>query len=243
MDYQFEEDDLEYYEIIEEEFPDEYLGMEYDYPSTSPDPILIAGVTLLVGILLFGFLTQLTKYVFGDNLSIASNQQSNQNPQGVPTNQIAENNLKYPSESGWNGECAVSQQFPAKVTRWCELITQYSAKHNIDPDLIAAVVWLESGGNELAYSRSGAVGLMQVMPNDGLAAAFMCVNGPCFKDRPSSNELRDPEFNIAFGTRFLASLVRRYGNIRDALKSYGPMDAGYTYSDKVINIFNRYKSD
>ena len=243
MDYQFEEDELEYYEIIEEEFQENPFVMEDDYPSTSPDPILIAGVTLLVGILLFGFLTQLTNYVFGDNLSIVSNQQNNKNAQEEPSNPIAENNLDNSSESGWNGDCAVSQQFPAKVTRWCELITQYATKHNLDPDLIAAVVWLESGGNELAYSRSGAVGLMQVMPNDGLAAAFMCVNGPCFKDRPSSNELRDPEFNIAFGTRFLASLVRRYGNIRDALKSYGPMDAGYTYSDKVINIFNRYKSD
>jgi len=44
--------------------------------------------------------------------------------------------------------------------------------------LIAAVILQESGGDPSAYSSSGAVGLMQVMPRDGIAAEFMCVNGP-----------------------------------------------------------------
>lgn len=81
---------------------------------------------------------------------------------------------------------------------------------------------------------------MQVMPRDGLAAGFMCINGPCFASRPSSEELYNPQFNIEYGTRMLAGLINRHGNIRDGLKSYGPMNVGYYYADIVMGIFNRY---
>lgn len=137
-------------------------------------------------------------------------------------------------------ECGVSARFPQKVQRWCGLITQYGKKHNLPPDLLAALILQESGGNPDAYSRSGAVGLMQVMPRDGLAASFMCVNGPCFADRPSTQELKDPEFNIAYGARMLAGLVKKTGSYREALKSYGPMNVGYYYADIVLNLFQRY---
>ena len=207
-----------------------------------PDPILIAGITLIAGFLLWGLLTRLTPYVFGEELSRLQNESKalTEQNQGQMFNQNS-TKTEVTNLNNWDGDCEVSAQYPAKITRWCGLITQYSQKHNLDPDLVAALVWLESGGNELAYSHSGAVGLMQIMPRDGLAATFMCANGPCFRDRPSSDELRDPESNIAFGTKYLAGLLGRSGNIREALKSYGPMDAGYTYSDKVLSIFNRYK--
>lgn len=137
--------------------------------------------------------------------------------------------------------CDVSERYPDKVRQWCELITMYARNHELDPDLIAALIWQESGGNPLAYSRSGAVGLMQVMPRDGIASTFMCKNGPCFTNRPSIEELQDPEFNIQYGTRMLAGLLGRYGNMRDALKYYGPMDVGYYYADKVLGIYQNYR--
>lgn len=95
----------------------------------------------------------------------------------------------------------------------------------------------------MAYSRSGAVGLMQVMPRDGLAAKFQCVNGPCFASRPTRAELEDPAFNIEYGTRMLAGLYQRLESWRDALRSYGPMDVGYSYADKVLAIYERYGND
>ena len=137
------------------------------------------------------------------------------------------------------GPCAVSSKFPADITQWCSWVTHYAGKYGLPPDLIAAVMWLESGGNSEAYSKSGAVGLMQVMPRDGIAASFMCVNGPCFADRPSIAELYNPEFNIKYGTKMLAGLINRHGSYRDALKAYGPMDAGYTYADKVLSLYER----
>ncbi|MBE0411507.1 MAG: transglycosylase SLT domain-containing protein [Anaerolineales bacterium] len=149
--------------------------------------------------------------------------------------------------TSFNGEvdtdtaCLVSVKYPDKIRRWCNLISQYSQINNLDADLVAALIWQESGGNSAAYSRSGAVGLMQVMPRDGIASSFMCKNGPCFTNRPTISELEDPEFNIKYGTRMLANLHSHYGNLRDALKHYGPMDVGYSYADKVWNIYNNYK--
>ena len=239
QDYGYENDDL-----YEEETYYDGMVSDFAYAPTYPDPFIIGIVTIIASVLVFAFLTQLTTKVFGTFIASGTaidsgNSESVTNKPESLSNESIENN----SSSVWDGNCNVSNQFPQKITQWCGLITEYALQYNLDPDLVAAVVWLESGGNSQAYSHSGAVGLMQVMPSDGLAASFMCANGPCFKDRPSTNELFDPEFNIAFGTKFLAGLVRKYGNVREALRSYGPMDAGYTYSDKVISIFNRYKGD
>jgi len=139
--------------------------------------------------------------------------------------------------------CRVSEAYPVEVQQWCDLITRYADANGLAPDLVAGLVWYESGGNPSAYSRSGAVGLMQVMPRDGLAAEFMCVNGPCFASRPTIAELEDPEFNVEYGTRMLAGLRDRHQDLREGLKSYGPANAGYTYADKVLAIYERYKGD
>ena len=138
------------------------------------------------------------------------------------------------------GDCQVSEKYPEKIRQWCDLITHYALEHGLDPNLVAALIWQESGGNPVAYSKSGAVGLMQVMPRDGIAASFMCVNGPCFSDRPSTERLQDPEFNVSYGTRMLSRLNAKNGNLREALKAYGPMNVGYYYADKVLGIFRSY---
>lgn len=138
--------------------------------------------------------------------------------------------------------CKVSAAYPEKVRRWCSWITQYAETNELSPDLIAALIWQESGGNPQAYSHSGAVGLMQVMPRDGIAATFICQNGPCFASRPTIAELEDPEFNIAYGTRMLAGLNSRYNDLRQALKAYGPMDVGFSYADTVLGLYENYRS-
>lgn len=136
--------------------------------------------------------------------------------------------------------CRVSVGFPQKVRRWCDLIMAAAEEHHLPPDLIAAVIWVESGGDPLAYSSSGAVGLMQVMPRDGRASQFQCVNGPCFANRPTIEQLQDAEFNVKYGTKLFAGLLKRYGNYRDALKAYGPMKVGYSYADKVLSIYRKF---
>lgn len=138
-------------------------------------------------------------------------------------------------------ECRLGRKFPASIEQWCPWVREYANEAGMDPALIAAVMLQESGGDERAYSASGAVGLMQVMPRDGIAAGFYCSGGPCFSNRPSMDELFDPEFNIAYGIKMLAGLVKKKGSIRDALLAYGPMDMGYAYADKVLAIYEAYR--
>ena len=138
------------------------------------------------------------------------------------------------------GGCTISTEFPESIRQWCEIITRNASGSGLPADLVAALIWQESGGDPQAYSHSGAVGLMQVMPSDGIAASFNCANGPCFSSRPSSDQLLDPEFNVQYGTRMLARLLERHGNLREALKAYGPMDRGYYYADKVLALYQNY---
>jgi len=137
--------------------------------------------------------------------------------------------------------CTLPTSYPQDVLQWCDLIEDSAQEAGLPAALIAAVILQESGGDPLAYSSSGAVGLMQVMPRDGIAAEFMCVNGPCFASRPTIEELQDPAYNIAYGSQMLAGLYAKYGSYREALFHYGPMNIGYHYADLVIKIWENYK--
>jgi soluble lytic murein transglycosylase-like protein len=143
--------------------------------------------------------------------------------------------------TGSSNDCSLPEKFPDTIRQWCGWIEQYASEVGLEPRLIASVMLQESGGKADAYSHSGAVGLMQVMPRDGLAADFQCSGTPCFSSRPTMDELFDPEYNISYGTRMLAALVSRHGNVRDALYAYGPMDIGYRYADLVLSIYDNYQ--
>lgn len=125
--------------------------------------------------------------------------------------------------------------------RWCELITLEARQNDLPPDLLAALIWHESGGQPHISSHSGAVGLMQIMPRDGLAAQFICPKGPCFADRPPATDLLDPAYNVRYGAGLLAALVvEQGGDLRAALRLYGPMDVGYRYADTILAVYNQY---
>jgi soluble lytic murein transglycosylase-like protein len=138
--------------------------------------------------------------------------------------------------SGDEASCTLSSRVIAGVRYWCAQIETVAVKYGLSPELVAAVMSQESGGQADIISGSGAVGLMQVMPSDGVAASFACVNGPCFARRPTTAELLDPDFNLDYGVRMLAGLLKKYGNLRDALMAYGPYNIGYAYADRVLAI-------
>lgn len=87
------------------------------------------------------------------------------------------------------------------------LILEAAAQHNLDPDLIRAVMRTESSFNAMAVSPVGAQGLMQLMPS---LAKDMGVTDPF-----------DPRQNIMAGARYLRKLLDAHdGNIELTLASY-----------------------
>jgi soluble lytic murein transglycosylase-like protein len=111
----------------------------------------------------------------------------------------------------------------------------------VDPLVVAAIIEQESGGNPAAVSRNGAVGLMQVMPGDGNALSFQCIGGPCFSDRPSTNQLLEPEYNILYVIQILSDFQNKFGDLRETLRAYGPIDMGYAYADHVLELAESYQ--
>lgn len=175
-------------------------------------------------------------------LAVGSSSQPNDTTQAVI---LANINLAQ-HQNPTNGEadtltCALPASYPSKILRWCQMIEDSAQDTGLPASLIAAVMLQESGGDPLAYSSSGAVGLMQVMPRDGIASEFMCVNGPCFTSRPTIEELQDPAYNISYGSQMLADLYTKHGTYREALFRYGPMNMGYYYADLVLNIWDSFQ--
>ncbi len=87
--------------------------------------------------------------------------------------------------------------------------------HGIDPNLVIAVIHIESRGNTYALSPVGAMGLMQIMPPTGEELAAQL-------DIPwrGSQTLFDPVLNVRMGIAYLKNLERRYGSMRTALAAY-----------------------
>jgi soluble lytic murein transglycosylase-like protein len=124
-----------------------------------------------------------------------------------------------------------------------QLLSRAGEAHNIDSALLASVVHAESGGHAHAVSRTGAEGLMQLMPGTASAVGV--------KDAFIAAE------NVEGGTRYLDQMLTRYhDNIALALAAYNagpgavdrfhgvpPFRETRTYVARVIREFNRRKTE
>lgn len=92
-----------------------------------------------------------------------------------------------------------------------ELLAQARARQ-LDPSLVAAVIWQESTFDAGAVSTAGARGLMQVMPSTGRLLAGRGARRP---------NLHDPATSLSLGTLYLKQLLDRFdGKVERALAAY-----------------------
>ena len=126
-----------------------------------------------------------------------------------------------------------------EIKEYTPAIVKHAKVQNLEPELVAAVIQVESSWYPEAESEAGACGLMQVIPKwnpkkDG--SLYTC------------EELKDPETNIRVGTKALRWWMNRARGDRElALCAY---NAGhvcfkkmrYSYVKRVMNVYYTIKS-
>ena len=132
--------------------------------------------------------------------------------------------LASPREKTQSGQ-GYDARLLAQAGRFDRIIDSAATASSLAPELLKAVIVVESGFNARAVSKRGAAGLMQLMPATarqyGVTDRF------------------DPTQNIRGGARYLKSLIDRYDNdIKLALAAY---NAGEAAVDRCGRCIPRYR--
>jgi soluble lytic murein transglycosylase len=106
------------------------------------------------------------------------------------------------------------------------IVRGHARNYELDPALLAAVIYRESKFDADARSPSGAIGLMQLLPDTAKGIAVN-TGGSRFRVR----DLYDPEINVRYGSFYLRRLMVKYGDERSALAAY---NAGQTNVDRWL---------
>jgi soluble lytic murein transglycosylase len=99
--------------------------------------------------------------------------------------------------------------------RYSEYVRVHAREHDLDPALLAAVIYQESKFRPSAQSSSGAIGLMQLTPSTAQGIAIR-TGGHGFV----TSDLYNPEINIRYGAWYLANLFKKYHSERLVLAAY-----------------------
>ncbi len=89
------------------------------------------------------------------------------------------------------------------------MIDRFAGDYGLDPDLVHALIRVESAYDPQAVSHAGAVGLMQVMPETAVDYGI-----------DSIDQLFEPETNLHTGMRHLKRLLEKYDGIGAAVMAY-----------------------
>ena len=106
------------------------------------------------------------------------------------------------------------------------IVRGHAEQYDLDAALLAAVIYRESKFDADARSSSGAIGLMQLLPDTAEGIAQL-TGGSRF----AVDDLYDPEINVRYGSFYLRRLLRKYEDERLALAAY---NAGQANVDEWI---------
>jgi soluble lytic murein transglycosylase len=112
------------------------------------------------------------------------------------------------TEPGW----WVRLWYPLKYQ---SIVRGHAQNYRLDPALLAAVIYQESKFHANVKSSSGAIGLMQLLPDTAKGIAIH-TGGSRFR----VSDLYNPEINIRYGAWYLRHLLDKYGDERTALAAY-----------------------
>ena len=131
----------------------------------------------------------------------------------------------------------------AKAGRYDSIIEKAATAASVEPNLLRAVIVVESGFNSRAVSKRGAMGLMQLMP---ATATRFGVSNPY-----------DPLQNVHAGARYLKFLIDRFGqDVSLALAAYNagedavdrnggqipPFSETMAYVPRVLKIYQMLRN-
>jgi soluble lytic murein transglycosylase len=98
---------------------------------------------------------------------------------------------------------------------YASIVRGHARHYDLDPALLAAVIYAESKFHADARSSSGAIGLMQLLPQTAEGIAIH-TGGTNFH----VSDLTNPEINVRYGAWYLRHLLDKYGDERTALAAY-----------------------
>ena len=110
------------------------------------------------------------------------------------------------------GSCRRSRRWYSRLVyplRYETIVRGHAEQYDLDPALVAGVIYAESEFDAKARSGAGAIGLMQLLPtrHEGIAER---TGGKTFV----VEVLYDPELNVRYGSWYLRHLLDRYGDER-----------------------------
>ncbi|RTL51417.1 MAG: lytic transglycosylase domain-containing protein [Rhodocyclaceae bacterium] len=121
------------------------------------------------------------------------------------------------------------QRLAAGMRRFSADIAEVAMQNQLEPELLHALIQVESGYDPGAVSRAGAVGLMQLMPDTAR--------------RYGARDRRDPRENLRAGARYLRDLMQRFsGNLTLALAAYNAGEGAVVHHGLQIPAFEETRS-
>jgi soluble lytic murein transglycosylase len=123
------------------------------------------------------------------------------------------------TEPGWYARL----WYPLKYE---QVVRGHARNYRLDPALLAAVIYQESKFRTDVKSSSGAIGLMQLLPDTAKGIAVH-TGGSKFVVA----DLYDPELNVRYGAWYLRHLLDKYHDERTALAAY---NAGQANVDRWL---------